>query len=86
MKNRFEVPGKLSALTEKAPSAGAQKYLTQLDAISVHLDAADTALVSLGDEAENDESAEDALVMIDDALDKLVRVRSVVSRTRSKFR
>lgn len=86
MADKFSVPGKLKALTEKAPTATAQKYLTQLDAISVHLDAADTALVALGDEVENDESAEDALTMIDDALDKLVRVRSVVTRTRSKFR
>lgn len=60
--------------------------LDQLDAAGKHLDAADKVLVALGDSLESDEASEDALPMIDDALDKLVKVRSVLSRTRSKLR
>jgi hypothetical protein len=87
MARSFEVPSKLAALTEKAePSAGAKKYIAQLDVAMQHLEAADKELIALGDAAESDDSAEEALPMIDDALDKLVRVRSIVTRTRHKFR
>jgi hypothetical protein len=60
--------------------------LDQLDAARKHLDAADKVLVALGDSLESDEASEDALPMIDDALNKLVTVRSVLSRTRGKLR
>jgi len=59
--------------------------LYQLDVAGKHLDAADKVLVALGDALESDEASEDALPMIDDALNKLVKVRSVLSRTRSKI-
>ena len=85
MASKFEIPTKLAALTEKAPASSSSGYLGKLDAALKHLEEADKVLVALGDSMESDEAAEDALPMIDDALDKLVKVRSVVTRIRSKL-
>lgn len=60
--------------------------LDQLNDAVNHLDAADTVLLALGDSLElnpRSHTTKVILPMIDDALDKLVKVRSVLSRTRS---